>query len=233
MSFDHPLKFAIDIGKGKSEGDDATDVIVSMGDGSKPWFKIARVEELLIVTSLKGEPFLMIKEITSDREGGLAMDLYRYSPLALASENANREHPREQKIARVSRKYYRKERKFRWRKSKYMLCIGHFVEVLEPYDTHYPPVTCHGCWPYVMNFTCPDSESENKNKNENKNTENRDAKKQLEPASINVATIKKQRFRNNKWQMTVAAEQDVLLFLGIVCAFELLERKVDEYDGCC
>eukprot|EP00536_Pseudo-nitzschia_multiseries_P019387 jgi/Psemu1/316935/fgenesh1_kg.4724_\ len=173
MSFDHPLKFAIDIGKGKSEGDDATDVVVSMGDGSKPWFKIARVEELLIVTSLKGEPFLMIKEITSDREGSLAMDLYRYSPLALASENA------------------------------------------------------------MMNFTCPDSESENKNENENKNTENRDAKKQLEPASINVATIKKQRFRNNKWQMTVAAEQDVLLFLGIVCAFELLERKVDEYDGCC
>mmetsp|Transcript_10807 Transcript_10807/g.25591 ORF Transcript_10807/g.25591 Transcript_10807/m.25591 type:complete len:293 (+) Transcript_10807:385-1263(+) len=222
MAFDHPLKFAIDIGEGNS---DDSDVIVAMGEESKSWFKIAHVDKFLILTNLKGEPFLMIKEGPFDSRGGLSMDLYRYSPLALAAKNADHVHPPEQKLARVRRKYYKKERKFRFRKSKYVLCIGHYVEILDPYDTQYPLVRCRGYWPNMMHLSTPDDEDDDLKKNV--------GKKPTEPASIEVATIKKQSFRSNKWLMTVAAEQDVVLLLGIACACELLERKANEQDVCC
>lgn len=235
MSFDHPQNFEIEIGRengnGNSEGANTIASIGSAGSSSsgtpRPWFKIARVEDLWILTSMKGEPFLMIKEssptfdITKNKNGlgGTAMDLYRYNPLALASESAQHEHQPEQPICRVRRRYYKKERKFRWRRSGSILCIGHYVELLEPFDLHYPLVNCHGYWPNVMHFTTTDGDDDGGDDGSEIETE--------------LATIHKRSFRNNKWKMTVSAERDVVLFLGIACALELLERKVNEHSVCC
>uniref|UniRef100_A0A7S4APA0 Uncharacterized protein n=1 Tax=Pseudo-nitzschia australis TaxID=44445 RepID=A0A7S4APA0_9STRA len=273
MSFDRPHNFVIKIApdtnsnnnnngsnsnhnKNKDTNSNTIALLPSSESTSngapKPWFKIARVEGLLILTNMKGEPFLMIRESPCDKisninnhssggkSNGMAMDLYRYNPLAMACDNAQRKHQyqQEQLFCRVRRKYCRKERKFRWRKSKYALCIGYFIELMDPFDKHQSFVECHGCWPNFVRFIgdaagasdSSSTRSDNSNNNgDNNNTTNNDgANTTSAETTTEFASIRKQFLHTNKWRMTVSAGQDVVLFLGIACALELLERKANE-----
>jgi len=233
MSFAHPLRFAIEIGNDRdSWGNPETDVVSSMASDKtqKPWFKIVRYpittnhanEEILTITNMEGEPFLSIKE-TDYREtnvrGGFSMDLYRSNSLATEATVG----PKEQPICRVRRKYFRKKRRFAFLGAKTTISLGTFVELLGPLAYNGPSIDCDGYWPNFMKFTSRDGFEDDDNTKSNRNPSN----------TIGLASIRKQVFRDNKWQLNVSPEQDVLLFVGIACALELLNRKENALNVCC
>lgn len=233
MSFAHPLRFAIEIGNDRdSWSNHKTDVVSSMASDKtqKPWFKIVRCpittnhskEDLLTVTNMEGEPFLSITE-TNYREanvrGGFSMDLYRSNPLTSESTGGLEEQP----ICRVRRTYFRKRRRFAFLGAKTTISLGTFVELLGPLADNGPSIDCDGYWPNFMKFNSRDGFKDDD-----------DTKSSRKPsATIGLASIRKQVFRDNKWQLNVSSEQDILLFVGIACALELLKRKEKALNVCC
>ena len=219
LSFDHAQNFIIEFGTGDNNNTDHAGVIMSGGGSSskknnkhkKPWLQIVRPTESdgseeLVVTNMKREPFLMIKEGRCDESGdeGTALDLYRHNPL-----NYRQKDP----ICKVRRKFCKKVRRFNVHLADVSYRVGYFVELLGPLAHHYPAVECEGQWPNSMRFI-------------HFLDNNDDAGGGGEQTTS--ATIQKQLFRNNKWELNVSAGQDIILFIGITCALDLLDRKAKE-----